>query len=133
MMMMEDLKTYIDKHKVNKEKSEDFVTYLYLLMDKYGFDKNADLYNKANISRQHWSAIISHKVTPELKTVIKIVFALKLNNHECKYLLKKAGYTLSSSSNYALIIRYCIENKIYDLNELNKYLEEYGYKDSLIY
>ena len=70
---MEDLKTYIDKHKVNKEKSEDFVTYLYQLMDKYGFDKNADLYNKANISRQHWSAIISYKVTPELKTVIKIV------------------------------------------------------------
>ena len=132
-MMMGDLKTYIDKHKVNKEKSEDFVTYLYQLMDKYGFDKNADLYNKANISRQHWSAIISHKVTPELKTVIKIVFALKLNNHECKYLLKKAGYTLSSSSNYALIIRYCIENKVYDLSTLNDYLTEYGYEDALIY
>ena len=132
-MMMEDLKTYISKHKVNKEKSEDFVTYLYQLMDKYGFDKNADLYNKANIYRQHWSAFISGKVTPELKTVIKIVFALKLNNHECKYLLKKAGYTLSSSSNYALIIRYCIENKIYDLSTLNDYLSEYGYENALIY
>ena len=130
---MEDLKTYINKHKVSKEKSEDFVTYLYQLMDKYGFDKNSDLYNKANISRQHWSAIISSKVTPELKTVVKLVFALQLNNHECKYLLKKAEYTLSSSSNYALIIRYCIENKIYDLSKLNDYLTENGYEDALIY
>ena len=129
---MEDLKTYISKHKVNKEKSEDFVTYLYQLMDKYGFDKNSDLYNKANISRQHWSAIISGKVTPELKTVIKLVFALQLNNHECKYLLKKAGYTLSSASNYALIIRYCIENKIYDLSKLNDFLIENGYENSII-
>ena len=112
---MEDLKGYIAKHKVNKEKADDFVTYLYQLMDARGFDKNSDLYNKANITKQSWSLIISGKVTPSLKTIIKIVFALKLNNHECKYLLKKAGYTLSSSSNYALIIRYCIENKIYEI------------------
>ena len=45
-----------------------------------------------------------------------------------KYLLKKAGYTPSSASTYSLIIRYCIENKIYDLNKVNDYLEEYGFK-----
>ena len=54
-------------------------------------------------------------------------------NHECKYLLKKAGYTLASSSTYALVIRYCIENKIYDLDKVNEYLTQYGYEDSLIY
>ena len=129
---MEDLKEYIAKHKVNKEKADDLVTYLYQLMDERGFDKNSDLYNKANITKQSWSLIISGKVAPSLKTIIKIVFALKLNNHECKYLLKKAGYTLSSSSNYALIIRYCIENKIYDLSALNDYLIQNGYEDDLI-
>ena len=110
-----------------------FISYLYELMNKYGFDKNSDLYNKANITRQNWSSIISGKSTPSLNTTLKIVFALKLNNHECKYLLKKAGYTLSSSSNYSLIIRYCIENNIYDLNTVNKYLTEYGFDDNLIY
>ena len=91
------------------------------------------MYNKANISRQTWSSIMSGKVTPQLNNLIKIVFALELNNHECKYLLKKAGYTLSSSNNYYLIIRYCIENKIYDLSKLNDLLVENGYEDELIY
>lgn len=130
---MEDLDSFIKKHRKNEEKTSDFVTYLYSLMDKYGFDKNSDLYNKANITRQHWSLIISNKINPSLQTVIKIVFVLHADNHECKYLLKKAGYTLASSSEYALIIRYCIENKLYDLDILNKYLEEHGYSDSLIY
>ena len=125
---MESLKEYIVRHRINKEKTNDFVTYLYELMDKYGFDKNSDLYDKANISRQYWSKIINKERQPSLETVLKIVFALKLQNHECKYLLKKAGYTLASSSTYALVIRYCIENKIYDLNKVNDYLEEYGFK-----
>ena len=130
---MEDLKTFIQEHKKNEEKSKDFVSYLYQLMDERGYSKNSDLYNKANISRQTWSLIISNKINPSLNSVLKIVFALELNNHECKYLLKKAGYTLASSSTYSLIIRYCIENKIYDLMTVNELLEQNGYSDSLIY
>ena len=127
------LEEYIrDKQSRSKEKKDDFVDYLYYLMDKYGYEKSQDLYNKANISKQSWSAIISKKCNPSLNTCIKIVFTLRLNNHECKYLLKKAGYTLPSSSKYALIIRYCIENKIYDLYILNQYLTEYGFTKSLI-
>lgn len=38
---------------------------------------------------------MSGRHTPSLNNLIKIMFALELNNHECKYLLKKAGYTLS--------------------------------------
>ena len=131
--MMDDLKTYIAKHKANKEKADDFVTYLSNLIKEHGYGKDSIVYNKANVSKQTWSSIMSGKHTPSLHNLIKIVFALELNNHECKYLLKKAGYTLSSSNNYYLIIRYCIENKIYDLSKLNDLLIENGYKDSLIY
>ena len=130
---MKDLETFIKEHRRNEEKSKDFVSYLYQLMDERGYSKNSDLYNKANISRQTWSLIISNKINPSLNSVLKIVFALELNNHECKFLLKKAGYTLASSSTYSLIIRYCIENKIYDLIKVNELLEKNGYKDSLIY
>ena len=125
---MESLEQFIKKHRSNKEKSLSFYSYLLELMDKYGFDKNSDLYDKANISRQYWSKLINKERQPSLETTLKIVFALKLTNQECKYLLKKAGYTLASSSTYALIIRYSIENKIYDLNKVNDLLEEHGFK-----
>ena len=131
-MKMEALEEFIAKHRSNKEKTLSFVEYLYSLMNKYGFDNPADLYNKANISRQLWSSIISGKSNPSLNVCLKIAFALRVTNHECKYLLKKAGYTLASSNKFALIIRYAIENKIYDINEVNTLLENNGYKDSLI-
>ncbi len=130
---MESLNQFIQKHKANKEKSSSFVEYLYFLMDKYGFVNASDLYNKANISRQLWSSIISNKSNPSLNVCLKIIFTLHVNNHECKYILKKAGYTLASSNNFALIIRYAIENKIYDINKVNDLLEKNGYEDSLIF
>lgn len=129
---METLEQFINNHQSSKEKTSSFVEYLYSLMDKYGFDKNSDLYNKANITKQLWSSIISNKSHPSLNVCLKLAFALQVDNHECKYLLKKAGYTLASSNKYALIIRYCIENKIYDIYEVNKLLEANGYSDSLI-
>ena len=131
---METLEQYIERHTQNKEKASDFVEFLFLLMEIHGYkDKDSILYKKAGISRQLWSSIISGKSMPGINTVLKIVFALELNNRECKYLLKKAGFTLASSSKFSLIIRYCIENKIYDLLIVNQYLEENGYSDRLIY
>lgn len=128
-----ELNNFIIEHKKSNDRSISFVTYLYMLMDKYGFENASILYKKANISRQLWSSIISEKSHPSLNVCIKLVFALKMNNDECKLLLKKAGYTLSSSSEYALIIRYFIENSNYNLQELNEALSSYGYTGSLIY
>lgn len=130
---METLQEYIDRHQSNKEKSSELTTYLSELIDKHGFKKDSEIYNKVGVSRQTWSNIMSGKNKPELKTLIRIVFALELNTHECKYLLKKVGYTLSASSEVALILRYHIENKIYDLDKLNESLMEYGYSDWVIY
>lgn len=130
---METLEEFINKHRKNEEKASDFVKYLDQLIKNKGIKKDSIVYKKANITRQHWSAIISNKISPSLNTVLKIVFALELNNHECKFLLKKAGFTLASSSMYALIIRYHIENKIYDLQAVNNQLIKYGFANSLIY
>ncbi len=129
---METLEEFINKHQNNKEKTSSFVEYLYSLMDKYGFENAPDLYNKAHISRSLWLSIRSNKSHPSINVCLKLALAMKVTNHECKYLLKKAGYTLASSNKYSLIIRYAIENEIYDIYEVNKLLEANGYADSLI-
>ena len=129
---METLQEFIKRHRRSKERSSSFVEYLYCLMNKYGFANAADLYNKANVSRQLYSSIVSGNSNPSLNVCLKLVFALQADNHECKYLLKKAGYTLASSNEYALIIRYAIENKIYDIYKVNELLEANGYADSII-
>lgn len=126
---MSSLQAFIAAHRKSEEKRVGFVQYLYALMEKHRIEKTSDIYTKANITKQAWSKIISGKSYPSLNTCIKIAFAMRLSNHECKYLLKKAGYTLASSSIFALIIRYCFENQIYDLCQVNDYLTEYGYDD----
>lgn len=123
------LEEYISEHRKNEEKSDDFVSYLYKLLEKRDVKKTSEIYTRANITKQAWSKIISGKCCPSLNSCIKIAFALRLSNHECKYLLKKAGYTLSSSSIFALIIRYCFENGIYDLCTVSDMLEKYGLED----
>ena len=75
--VMEDLKSYIAKHKVNKEKADDFVIYLSNLIKERGYSKDSQVYNKANISRQTWSSIMSGKHIPSLNNLIKIV----IHNH----------------------------------------------------
>lgn len=130
--MNQELEEYIQRHQKNHEKSESFVDYLYELMKEHQIENPSDVYKKAYISRQLWSSIVSSKSTPSLNACIKIALAMKLSNHECKYLLKKAGYTLSSSSRYALVIRFAIEHQIYDIYEVNKLLMDAGYEDSLL-
>ena len=123
------LEEFIREHQKNAEKSQSFITYLYALMDKHGIENPAAVYNKAFISRQLWSSIVSGKSAPSLNVCIKIALGMRLDNHECKYLLKKAGYTLSSANRYALIVRYAIENGIYDIYEVNELLEKNGCED----
>jgi len=124
-----DIKEYINEHQKNKERSMHFTSYLYKLMDERKIDRASELYIKVGISKQAYSKIISSQVNPSLNTCIKIALVLHLSNSECKLLLKKAGYTLSSSSTLSLIVRYCIENKIYSINALNDYLKEYGLEE----
>lgn len=130
--MNEELEQYIARHQKNREKSESFVDYLYELMKKHQIENPSDVYKKAFLSRQLYSSIISAKSSPSLNTCIKLALAMHLDNHECKYLLKKAGYTLSSSSRFSLIIRFAIEKHIYDIYEVNKLLIDAGYEDSLL-
>lgn len=54
---------------------------------------------------------------------VAICFGLDLNISEARALLKTAGYALTNSSETDLIIRYCLENDIYLLDDVNYILK----------
>jgi O-acetyl-ADP-ribose deacetylase len=115
------------QHRSDFEKTSDFPLYLSYLMQEHGFATNAALYSRANLTKQTFSNLFSMKKRPQLKTLLKLVFALHLSNHECKYLLKKWDYTLASQSPFNLVIRYCLDHQIYDLWDVNEALAKAGY------
>lgn len=121
--MKQTFEEFLKNNHVREDHDVDFATYYYkLLNQKNLLDK--DVYKAVDISRQTYSKIISGKIKPSLKMAVRIAIGLKCTNDECKLLLKKFEYTLPSSSKFALVIRYCLENNIYDYNEINSILYE---------
>lgn len=124
---MEDLDKYIETQRNDKIKTMPFIDYIYFIMDMKNLTPS-EVYKNADIDRRTWSKIISNQMIPSLEMTVKIAIGLQLTNEECKILLKKLNYTLSRSSDFALIIRYCLDNKIYSLIKINELLYEKGLK-----
>ena len=124
---MKDLDKYIETQRDDKIKTMPFIDYIYFIMDNKNLTPT-DVYKRADIDRRTWSKIISNQMIPSLEMTVKIAIGLELTNEECKILLKKLNYTLSRSSDFALVIRYCLDNKIYSLIKINELLYEKGLK-----
>ena len=63
---------------------------------------------------------------PKKMTALCLCIGAKLNLDESKDLLARAGYALSPCDKTDIIFSYFIENKIYDMIELDIQLEEHG-------
>lgn len=124
---MKYLDKYIETQRNDKIKTMPFIDYIYFIMDMKNLTPS-EVYKNADIDRRTWSKIISNQMIPSLEMTVKIAIGLQLTNEECKILLKKLNYTLSRSSDFALVIRYCLENKIYSLIKINEILYEKGLK-----
>ena len=113
-----------------RQKDAGFTETLLDLIEKSG-QKNATIYKKANISKQHFSKIINDpKAKPSKATAIALALALELNLEETKDLIGRAGYSLTNSSTFDLIIRYFIERRCYNVIEIN--LALYQFDQSLL-
>ena len=108
-----------------KQADAGFTETLLRLIDKTG-KKDSEIYKKANISKQHFSKIRNNpNYKPTKPTAIALALALELSLEDTKDLIGRAGYALTNSSKFDLIIRYFIEQGNYNVVEINIALYEF--------
>ena len=101
---------------------------MFSLIDKKGAS-DPDIYKKAGIDRRHFSKIRSNPdYRPVKNTVIALALALELNKKETDKFLSSAGYSLSDSDTFDLVIQFCVEKKIYDIHDVNQALDYFSLK-----
>lgn len=88
--------------------------------------KDSEIYTKANVSRQHFSKIRSNPdYRPTKATALAFAIALELDLEQTADLIGRAGYALTNSSKFDVIIMYFIRERNYNLFDINATLFDF--------
>ena len=106
--------------------SDTFQEYLLYLIQEKNFT-NAEVYKRALVSKKVFSKIkLNPAYHPDKATAMRLCVGAHLNLDETKDLLARAGYALSPCDKRDIIFSFFIENKVYDMIEIDIALEEHG-------
>lgn len=111
-----------DLSQLVKKLDAGFSETLLQLIDRTG-KKDSEIYKKANVDRKLFSKIRNNMdYKPSKATALAFAFALELDINETRDFIGRAGFALSHSSKFDVIVEYFLINRNYDVFELNEVL-----------
>ncbi len=91
--------------------------------------KPVEIYSAAGVTKVHFAKIRNNvQYHPTKETVLAFAIALHLSMDEAADLLKRAGYALSESRLGDMIVKFFLEMKRYNIDEINEALYTHGCK-----
>lgn len=108
-----------------QKKQEPFNKCLFQMIDEKGL-KDSDVYKKSGLTRQMFSKIrCKTDYIPTKSIMLSLAVGMQLTVQETEKLLASGNQLLSLSDTGDLIVRFFMEQGVYNLNVYNEYLFEY--------